>query len=154
MLAVQPFMSHITIEPELLAKNDAVCADPDQLRQVFVNLSINAADAIASKKDASGGKIIVKTENEIIKRTEKETVPNIKISVIDNGAGIAEELIDTIFDPFFTTKDPGKGTGLGLWVSFMIVDGIGGKMKANSRVGKGTVMEVILPLHEESRGRK
>ena len=70
----------------------------------------------------------------------------IKICFIDNGPGIAAENLANIFDPFFTTKDPGKGTGLGLSVSFMIIDGLGGKMTGTSEPGMGTTMIINLPL--------
>ena len=68
--------------------------------------------------------------------------------MIDNGVGITPENIADIFDPFFTTKEPGKGTGLGLSVSFMILEGLGGKISAVSKVGEGTTMLVTLPLNE------
>jgi signal transduction histidine kinase len=73
----------------------------------------------------------------------------LKIEYIDNGPGIAEENLGNIFDPFYTTKGPGKGTGLGLSVCFMIVEGIGGKIKANSKEGKGTTLTIYLPLNVE-----
>jgi signal transduction histidine kinase len=74
----------------------------------------------------------------------------LKIKFIDNGPGIYAEDLGNIFDPFFTTKEPGKGTGLGLSVSFMIVEGLGGKMTVNSEIGKGTTMIIYLPLHDEN----
>jgi signal transduction histidine kinase len=72
---------------------------------------------------------------------------HLKIMFSDNGPGIAEENMGNIFDPFFTTKDPGRGTGLGLSVSFMIVESLGGKMTGTSELGKGATMEISLPLH-------
>ena len=70
----------------------------------------------------------------------------LNIEVIDNGLGIDEEHLGNIFDPFFTTKEPGKGTGLGLSVCFMIIESIGGKITATSELGKGTTMNLLLPL--------
>jgi signal transduction histidine kinase len=72
------------------------------------------------------------------------------VEVSDNGPGIAEENLSNIFDPFFTTKEPGKGTGLGLSVSFMIIEGVGGRITAGSRNGEGTVMTLTLPLAEDA----
>ncbi|MGD8762555.1 MAG: HAMP domain-containing sensor histidine kinase, partial [Desulfobacteraceae bacterium] len=84
-----------------------------------------------------------------VSETESQGHPSmLKIRFIDNGPGIPEEDIGNIFDPFFTTKEPGKGTGLGLSVSFMIVEGLGGKMSVNSEIGKGTTMIINLPLFE------
>jgi signal transduction histidine kinase len=70
----------------------------------------------------------------------------LKISYIDNGSGIAKENIGNIFDPFYTTKEPGKGTGLGLSVCFKIIQGIGGKIRASSEQGKGSTINIYLPL--------
>jgi signal transduction histidine kinase len=78
---------------------------------------------------------------------ESEDHPNLlKISYTDNGSGIAEKDLGNIFDPFYTTKEPGKGTGLGLSVCFMIIQGIGGKIQASSDPGKGTTIDIYLPL--------
>ena len=147
----QPMMSDIDIELALLAPDDRVMADPNQLRQVFLNLMINAADAIAAAGtiEANGGRILI--ESTVTPAAEgapgderRESV--LTVAVSDNGPGIAEENLSTIFDPFFTTKEPGKGTGLGLSVSFMIVEGIGGRITAESRKDGGTVMVLTLPL--------
>ncbi len=73
----------------------------------------------------------------------------LKISYIDNGPGIAEENLGNVFDPFYTTKEPGKGTGLGLSVCFMIIEGIGGKIKATSDESQGTTMTVYLHLTDQ-----
>ena len=73
---------------------------------------------------------------------------HLKIMFADNGPGIAEEALGNIFDPFFTTKDPGRGTGLGLSVSFMIVESLHGNMTGISELGTGTTMIVSLPLHK------
>jgi len=67
----------------------------------------------------------------------------------DTGSGIPAENLASIFDPFFTTKEPGKGTGLGLAVSFMIIESVGGRLRAESSVGEGTVMTVSLPVFSE-----
>ena len=174
VLNVQPLMSNIELECRLEAQNDKILADSNQLRQVFLNLIINAADAIASKGKAANGKLLIQSsldgetpeyedghtyedgtgvfENPArLRARDPDNQPEdrqhyLKIMFIDNGPGIPEESIGNIFDPFYTTKDPGKGTGLGLSVSFMIVEGFGGKMTVSSKVGEGTTLTLLLPL--------
>ena len=149
ILQVQPLMSNIEIALDLAAPDDTVVADPNQLRQVFLNLIINAADAISGDGNQNSGKLKITTAFEIGSDADKRTVSNqLKIIFIDDGPGIAEENLSNIFDPFFTTKDPGRGTGLGLSVSFMIIESLGGKMTGISELGKGTTMIVSLPLHK------
>jgi two-component system NtrC family sensor kinase len=72
----------------------------------------------------------------------------VKISVKDNGAGISSDNLKKIFAPFFTTKPPGKGTGLGLYVCYGIVEGMGGTMEVESQRGVGTTFVVYLPAKE------
>ena len=149
VLRVQPLMSNIELCLSLDALEHTVWADPNQLRQVFLNLIINAADAISSEDKKCVGKLRITTESENTIDSENRAIPDrIKISFIDNGPGIAEENLGNIFDPFFTTKDPGKGTGLGLSVSFMIIEGLGGKMTGLSEAGNGTTMIISLPLYQ------
>ena len=143
----QPLMSDIDLHLSFIAENDIVMADPNQLRQVFLNLLINAADAISSVKDHSKGKILITTE--IVPMAPAESADHLnmlKISYIDNGSGISKENLGNIFDPFYTTKEPGKGTGLGLSVCFMIIQGIGGKIRASSEEGEGSTIDIYLPL--------
>jgi signal transduction histidine kinase len=103
-----------------------------QLGQVFLNLLLNAADAVAAP-----GEI----------RFESDMAENsIRVRVSDNGRGIAAELLPRIFDPFFTTKTVGSGTGLGLTVSNDIVKAHGGSIKVASTVGKGSTFTVWLPV--------
>jgi PAS domain S-box-containing protein len=112
---------------------------PDQLAQVFLNILLNAADAIDGKE----GQITVRT-----------TASDEKVYIIfqDTGRGIPEENLGKIFEPFFTTKGVGEGTGLGLWVSYGIIKNFNGDIKVASVMGKGTTFTVILPLHAKSGG--
>jgi signal transduction histidine kinase len=148
VLQIQPLMSNIELELRLSAESDTVLADPNQLHQVFLNLIINAADAISLLGEGANGKLLINTE---IIADPDSTLPSqpemLKIIFQDNGPGIPEENIGNIFDPFFTTKEPGKGTGLGLSVSFMIVEGFGGNLTVASEVGLGTSMVIYLPIH-------
>ena len=147
-LKYQPILANIQLELNLAANVDTVMADPDQLRQVFLNLIINAADALNSVKNKSDGKLIIKSESIPGKDDNAGVNPcMLKIEYIDNGPGISEENLNNVFDPFFTTKEPGKGTGLGLSVCFMIIDKLGGNIKATSKEGKGTTITITLPLY-------
>jgi len=150
-LKIQPILENINLELNLAASIDTIMADPDQLRQVFLNLIINAADAINSVNNKSDGKIIIESKS-LTKDDDNTGVNPIKLNIelMDNGPGISEENINNIFDPFFTTKEPGKGTGLGLSVCFMIIDKLGGNIKATSKKGKGTTITITLPLYVKS----
>lgn len=105
---------------------------PDALGQVFLNLLSNAIDAVGDK-----GRIELSTR-------KKEDL--FEITVKDDGPGISKEDAGRIFEPFFTTKDPGKGTGLGLWISYQIVERHGGTLEVESEPGKGALFRVRLPL--------
>ena len=149
VLNVQPLMSNIELECILDAQNDTVLADANQLRQVFLNLIINAADAISSAGNAANGKLVIKSGLTAEKQDPSGKPKQfLKITFMDNGPGISEENIGNIFDPFYTTKEPGKGTGLGLSVSFMIVQGFGGEMTVHSEKGEGTSLTILLPVIE------
>ncbi len=142
----QPFLSKTALRLGLNAAADTVRADPGQLQQVFLNLIINAADAINSIPEKADGELSIETENGSA-QADAEGNPLLKVQFVDNGPGISSEHMATIFDPFFTTKEPGQGTGLGLSVCFTIIEAIGGKIKAVSEEGKGTAMILHLPLH-------
>jgi signal transduction histidine kinase len=153
VLNVQPLMSDVALECRLEAENDKVLADSNQLRQVFLNLIINATDAISSGDQADKGKLLI--QSALVGETPDQPPgrkTHLKIMFIDNGPGIPEENIGNIFDPFFSTKEPGKGTGLGLSVSFMMVEGFGGKMTVSSDIGQGTTMTLLLPVVESESG--
>ena len=109
-----------------------VCGDFGQLRQVFVNLILNACDAMPN-----GGTLAVTSKT-------VDEGRSVEIAVADTGTGIAPEHLSRIFDPFFTTKQ--MGTGLGLSVVYGVVEKHGGSMKAQSRLGEGTTMTMRLPL--------
>jgi signal transduction histidine kinase len=149
-LNLQPFMAHIRLQPDLQAPDDVAALDSNQLRQVFLNLIINAADAVLAKGPESRGELVIATENARVVEPVSGKARNwLYIHFKDNGTGIPAEHLDSIFDPFFTTKEPGKGTGLGLAVSFMIMESAGGGLRAESALGKGTVMTVSLPAVPE-----
>jgi two-component system NtrC family sensor kinase len=152
ILKPQPMVSDSEIFLDKGAKKDTVLADPDKLKQVFLNLSMNAIDAMGAgqSKDESQ-KNMLSIQTSISPKTKADKRVNkskIHIEFIDNGSGISAEDLTRIFDPFYTTKEPGKGTGLGLSVSLRIVEDIGGDIKVKSEPGKGTKIIVTLPIHE------
>lgn len=106
----------------------------NMLEQVLVNLCMNAIDAMPK-----GGTLTVGAGG---------AGPAARLEVTDTGTGIPPAIRDTIFEPFMTTKDPGRGTGLGLWLSREIVTSLGGSIACDSRVGSGTSFTVTLPLAE------
>jgi PAS domain S-box-containing protein len=110
----------------------------DQIQQVFVNILLNAVDTISETSNT-------KNNNSIISRSYK-TDEHVMITFSDTGMGIAEENISKVFEPFFTTKKEGKGTGLGLWVSYGIIKSFQGDIKIKSTVGEGTTFIISLPI--------
>ncbi len=139
-------IGNIDLKTDFKAYFDNVNANHDQLRQVFMNLIINASDAICDSENRNAGLLMISTAN-IIK--DEGSCNEMIVSFIDNGCGLSGDDLDNIFDPFFTTKPQGKGTGLGLSVSQMIVEDIGGSIKAYSLDGHGTEFRIILPLVKE-----
>ncbi len=149
MMESQPLMRAMQIRTDFSASRDTILADPDQIRQVFVNCFLNSADAMADCGDIE--QTLVISTRELAAESDggtsdKGESDRIEIRVTDTGTGIAKENIDSVFDPFFTTKEPGKGTGLGLSVAYSIVEDCGGTMKVQSRAGKGTTLILTLPL--------
>ena len=112
-------------------------AYPMQLKQVFMNLLVNAYQAIEARRDVEPGIIRIETEH---------AADEIVIRVIDSGIGIEPDVQSRIFEPFYTTKPVGAGTGLGLSTSYGIIERHGGRMSVASDVGRGTTFEVRLPL--------
>jgi PAS domain S-box-containing protein len=109
---------------------------PAELNQVFLNLLTNAAQAIPDK-----GEIVIRTGRD---------GDEVFVAVGDNGQGIAPEHLGRIFDPFFSTKPVGEGTGLGLSLSYAIVQKHGGRIEVESRVGAGTTFTVLLPIERKT----
>ncbi len=148
VMQVQPMMKDIHIQLDLQAEDEGIWGNDEQLRQVFLNLLLNAADAIQSGQNRSTGKILVQTENTAPSYDGQSTRLRVRLS--DNGGGMSAQQLQSIFDPFYTTKEPGKGTGLGLAVSYMIIDGLGGTISAQSEFGHGATFSIDLPLHRKA----
>ncbi|MEJ2429123.1 MAG: ATP-binding protein [Deltaproteobacteria bacterium] len=165
---------------ELEARTDVVFANPDQLKQVFLNLMVNAADAMEATRDRpQGGELHVRTRDSteenlvqersagrpLRRRTDPVTADYrhlrrrgitpgerwLRIQFADTGVGIPKENQKRVFDPFFTTKEVGKGTGLGLSVSIQIIETLGGRMDLSSNPGEETKLTIQLPLYEEEQ---
>ena len=126
----------VEVTKELSGREDVIIySDPYQLRQVLLNLISNAV--YAAPQEGRVALRLAGMEN------------SVRIDIEDDGEGIPSENLEKIFEPFFTTKAPGKGTGLGLFVSKGIVQRLGGKLSVVSRVGRGTVFTVTLPRNVE-----
>ncbi|UCD79737.1 MAG: PAS domain S-box protein [Desulfobacterales bacterium] len=118
-----------------------VMADADRLEQVFINLLINARDAIEEKWESQPP---TKGEKRITLRTRSKG-DRVLVEVADTGIGIPKSILEKIFEPFFTTKKIGKGTGLGLSISYRIVQDLGGNIRVSSRRGEGAFFEITFP---------
>lgn len=141
---------NIDIQVELMPDLWTVNADPTQIHQVLLNLSVNARDAMPD-----GGRLRIKCENINLLENfsmlsaDAKSGPYVCIHVEDNGTGIPTEIADKVFDPFFTTKAPGKGTGLGLSTSVGIVKNHGGFINLYSEPNRGTSFKIYLPASSE-----
>jgi two-component system NtrC family sensor kinase len=132
-------LKSIKVDKQFLDVPAITCA-PSQVNQVFLNLITNAAQALP----AQGGQITLAT------RLEDD---GIAVEVADNGSGIPAEVLPKIFDPFFTTKEVGKGTVLGLSISYQIIKDHGGRINVESQIGRGTKFTVWLPLKPPSESK-
>ena len=132
----------LSLDPELWT----VKADPSQIDQVLMNLSVNARDAMPH-----GGKLVIETHNVELDESSASAHPGVPpglfavICVSDTGTGISSEVMPHIFDPFFTTKEMGKGTGLGLSTVYGIVRQSGGFVAVDTKVPGGTTFKIYLP---------
>lgn len=128
------------IEVATVMEHDLGCVegDPTQLQQVFMNLAINARDAMEQ-----GGRLLIKSRR--LAGAKNDGPDHLEISVADSGVGIPEELVSKIFEPFFTTKSPDRGTGLGLSMSNSIIQAHNGDLSVRSYPGQGTTFKIRLP---------
>jgi len=144
----------ITVEWEISPPLPFVMTDPGRLEQVFINLLINARDAIETK--AESGPYDPGMEKKIIIRgycKEKK----VHVEIEDTGTGVPDHVADKIFQPFFTTKEVGKGTGLGLSISYGIIKECSGQISIKKTSKQGSIFQVILPAErskEESHVTK
>lgn len=134
-----------TVEYDLDADLPRVPCLVGEINQAFLNLIVNAADAIEQHKPAEPGRIVLRT-----RRTQTHAI----VEIEDNGGGIPREIRDRLFEPFFTTKEVGRGTGQGLPISrSVVVKKHAGELSFSVREGVGTTFRVELPLQQEPRER-
>jgi two-component system, NtrC family, sensor kinase len=132
-LVAHPFRTaHVEVTRNLQQQLPSVLGSTNKLQQVFLNLFLNARDAMPS-----GGIVEIRTAAHN---------GSVEVEIIDTGAGIPRENLHRIFDPFFTTKSSGRGTGLGLSVSYGIVREHAGKVDVRSTPGKGTSFRLEFPV--------
>jgi len=141
LLAHQFELDSISLVRELDPSIPLIVADGEKLKQVFMNLLVNARQAISGK-----GAVVVRT-------VQGRSPHEVTVEIEDTGEGIPPELVEKIFDPFFTTKPVGEGTGLGLSVSYGIVQDHNGHIEVSSRPGHGTTFFVSLPVPEGAKNQ-
>lgn len=135
LISKQPCLAAVNIIRNYEKDLPACEIDPEQIEQVFMNIVLNAGQAMPD-----GG---------ILWITSSRQGDSVVIEILDTGAGISDEVIENIFDPFFTTKGRKKGTGLGLSISYGIVKNHGGSIEVHSQIGEGTSFVIQLPLSLE-----
>ena len=127
---------HVSFDPNL----PKTMIDEGQMSQVFINIILNALDAMPE-----GGKLSITTRQD----HGESGKDSILIEFADTGIGISKQELEKIFDPFYTTKEVGKGTGLGLSLSYNIIKRFNGDIRVESEDGKGTTFTIILPVEKE-----
>ncbi|MGQ9510104.1 MAG: ATP-binding protein [Thermodesulfobacteriota bacterium] len=147
LLSYQKSFKNIETKLDLKPNLSLIRGDDSWLSQVFMNIILNAIDAMPH-----GGTLRIKTDEFIagdgISTKFSKGDHLVRIQFSDTGLGIKKEDLKKIFDPFFTTKDPDKGTGLGLSVSLRIVESLGGEIRVESEPEKGSTFEVYFPISQ------
>ena len=155
-LLKRTFPNNIQIYTDYPDRPWAILADPSQIHQVLMNLSVNARDAMPT-----GGVLFLKLRNQVLSEADVTRHPRAKpgayvvFEVSDSGQGMPPEVVERIFEPFFTTKPPGQGTGLGLSTVIGIVEEHGGFVLVDTQVGRGTTFSAFLraePASHETPG--
>jgi hypothetical protein len=183
LLSHQKNFKNIETQLDLQPDLPVIKGDDSQLSQVFINIILNAIDAMPN-----GGNLRIQTDNLVVEnlfggdfqllyppRRKGDPMESdysrlrkadpfsalltkfpkgdqwIKIRISDTGMGIEQENLERIFDPFFTTKEPDKGTGLGLSISLRIVESMGGEIRVESEVGKGSAFEIYFPTFDTGK---
>jgi signal transduction histidine kinase len=141
VLGHQLKVHEVALELDLAEDLPQIYADHNRLEQVFINLVINAVDAMDTKAAAAeGGKVEKK-----LTICSRLLDGQVSVTVSDTGTGMSREVREKIFEPFFTTKRVGKGTGLGVSISYGIVKDYEGTIEVRSKEGEGTTFELRFP---------
>lgn len=149
-IANDTFLKHIEVRIDLAPDLKRVLADPTQIHQLLLNLTLNARDAMPQ-----GGLLTISAANRqltaagLVRQVHARPGPHVMIEVADTGSGMTPEVLEKIFDPFFTTKEIGKGTGLGLSSALGIAHSHHGFVEAESSLGMGSRFRVYLPAQQE-----
>ena len=133
-------LNNVEVESRLAEDLPQAACDPSQIQQVVLNLLLNAAEATQGRSERR------------VEIVTQAAPGEVRMTVSDNGEGIPQENLAKIFDPFFTTKSEGKGVGLGLAVSYGIIQAHGGDIEVRSQTGKGSTFVVSLPLEQSAQG--
>jgi PAS domain S-box-containing protein len=139
----------VEILAELREGLDIIEADPGQVQQLLVNLTVNARDAMPD-----GGRLVIETANLAVGDEYRAAHPEVRsgnyvtLAVTDTGTGMTDDVLAHLFEPFFTTKRQGEGTGLGLATCHGIVEQSGGHIWVHSELGIGTSVTILLPVAE------
>jgi histidine kinase len=141
-------LRQIEVVSEFGADLPPIMADANRLEQVFINLLINARDAIEEKHERSGD--VTATQRISVKTSVQQD--KVRVEVTDTGIGIPEVLLDRIFEPFFTTKQIGRGTGLGLSISYGIVQDYHGTIEVKTAENEGSTFIIQFPIQVNSDG--
>jgi two-component system NtrC family sensor kinase len=131
---------NIVTEREWAEDLPLIQANSDHLKQVFLNLVLNAIDAIPER----GGTLRIRTASDQMSGADNRLLPAVRVEFSDTGAGMSPEVVAHLFEPFFTTKT--GGTGLGLAVSYEIIQAHSGQISVKSQKGIGTTFTILLPV--------
>jgi len=142
LIEKQAIFYNIEVEKKFNQDLPLVMVDDSQFQQVFMNIILNAVQAMNEKGSLTLTTDVDEQDNMVI------------ISISDTGCGIPANKIDKVFDPFFTTKEVGKGTGLGLSIAYGIVTRHNGRMSVESKVGEGTTFKIKIPITQEVTKKK
>lgn len=145
ILGQQLRVHRIEVELDLASDLPPIIADHNRLEQVFINLVTNARDALDEKEARSGDR----EWNKVLKIRSYQEDNHVVVTVYDNGTGIPEDIRDKIFEPFFTTKEVGKGTGLGMSISYGIIKDYGGTIEVEGDPDNGTTFKLDFPAASE-----
>ena len=130
-------LTYAEYKEQMTRNRDRVEANEARLGQVFLNLVVNAAQAIAEGRTE---------DNEIRISTSADPGCGVAVEIADTGPGMSAAMLGRLFTPFFTTKPVGMGTGLGLSICHRLITGFGGSIDVTSELGKGTTFRIVLPL--------